>query len=73
MGCSKHAAKYMCDVQDVGCCMGQDIRQLMTDGWKQSQLVAMDLDADYWHASSPCHLSLHRMACDLHCAELTKS
>ena len=30
--------------------MGQDIRQLMTDGWGQDALVAMDLVPDYWYA-----------------------
>ena len=35
-------------VQDVGCCLGQDIRQLMTDGWDQNELMAIDLTPDYW-------------------------
>ena len=35
-------------VQDVGCCYGQDTRQLMTDGWKEEELVAIDLVPAYW-------------------------
>lgn len=34
--------------QDVGACLGQDTRRLMTDGWGQHQIVALDLVADYW-------------------------
>ncbi len=29
--------------------MGQDTRRLMTDGWGQHQIVALDLVADYWY------------------------
>ena len=38
--------------QDVGACLGQDTRRLMTDGWGQNQIVALDLVADYWYDMS---------------------
>lgn len=33
---------------DVGCCYGQDTRQLIMDGWKHGQLLASDLVPNYW-------------------------
>ena len=35
-------------VQEIGCCLGQDIRQLIVDGWAQNELAAIDLVPDYW-------------------------
>ena len=35
-------------LQDVGCCYGQDTRQLIVDGSKQEELAAIDLVPDYW-------------------------
>ena len=32
--------------------MGQDTRRLITDGWGQHQIVALDLVADYWYDTS---------------------
>ncbi|DBA71781.1 TPA: hypothetical protein ACH3X2_010983 [Trebouxia sp. C0005] len=34
---------------DVGCCYGQDTRQLIMDGWKHGQLLAADLVPNYWN------------------------
>ena len=46
------ATRLPCAVQDVGACMGQDTRRLITDGWGQHQIVALDLVADYWYDTS---------------------
>lgn len=35
-------------LQDIGCCFGQDIRQLISDGWNDEELIAIDLVPDYW-------------------------
>ena len=37
------------DLQDVGCCYGQDTRQLIVDGWQHKNLVALDLVPNYWY------------------------
>ena len=37
------------DLQDVGCCYGQDTRQLIVDGWQHKNLVATDLVPNYWY------------------------
>eukprot|EP00891_Asterochloris_glomerata_P003520 jgi/Astpho2/3520/Aster-06433 len=33
---------------DIGCCLGQDTRRLILDGWPQDRVVAIDLVPDYW-------------------------
>lgn len=38
---------FLC-VQDLGCCYGQDTRQLILDGWRHQELAAIDLVPDYW-------------------------
>lgn len=37
-------------LQDIGCCFGQDTRQLTEDGWKPEQVIALDLVPDYWYS-----------------------
>lgn len=44
-------------LQDIGCCFGQDTRQLIVDGWKDSELIALDLSPDYWCVKSVCVMS----------------
>ncbi|KXN67922.1 hypothetical protein CONCODRAFT_19301 [Conidiobolus coronatus NRRL 28638] len=36
---------------EIGACFGGDIRQLILDGWKPSQLYVNDLNDDYWKKS----------------------
>ena len=43
------ATRLLSAFQDVGACLGQDTRRLITDGWGQHQIVALDLVADYWY------------------------
>ena len=43
------ATRLLSAFQDVGACLGQDTRRLMTDGWCQHQIVALDLVANYWY------------------------
>ena len=45
-------ARFPSAFQDVGACMGQDTRRLLTDGWGQHQIIALDLVADYWYDTS---------------------
>ena len=43
-------------IQDLGCCFGQDTRQLILDGVPESSIRATDITPDYWSASWPCCL-----------------
>ncbi|KXN67923.1 hypothetical protein CONCODRAFT_86717 [Conidiobolus coronatus NRRL 28638] len=36
---------------EIGTCFGGDVRQLILDGWKPSQLYVNDLNDDYWKKS----------------------
>ena len=35
-------------LQDIGCCLGQDTRQLILDGIPQSSIRATDITPQYW-------------------------
>ena len=41
-------------LQDIGCCYGQDTRQLIVDGWNKTELIALDLVPDYWCVKYVC-------------------
>ena len=38
-------------MQDLGCCFGQDTRQLILDGISESSISATDITPDYWFAT----------------------
>ncbi|DBB18701.1 TPA: hypothetical protein ACH3X3_000309 [Trebouxia sp. C0006] len=56
---------------DVGACLGQDTRRLMTDGCGQHQIIALDLVADYWKMGKVLFLDEDRMHVPLIVGSLT--
>jgi hypothetical protein len=39
--------------QDIGCCFGQDTRQLILDGVPANSITSTDLTPDYWYNVAP--------------------
>lgn len=41
-------------MQDIGCCFGQDTRQMILNGIPQSSIKATDITPQYWSATFFC-------------------